>query len=66
MAIFFGTSSPNTREKYESNKVISTVEMPLSTSFEMGMKEESASASGSEKLSAAEAEVKKPAKVTPI
>ena len=66
MAIFLGTSSPNTMLKNESNKVISTtniysgITMPLPL---INPRELNQAQRGSEKVSAANADPKNPARV---
>ncbi len=65
MAIFLGTSSPKIREKYDSRRVIKTVEIPLITEGEKG-RPARAAARLSEKFSDATADERNPASVTPI
>ena len=69
IAIFFGTSSPNTSEKYDIIRVITTVEnppiIPIGITFTTGVFA-IAPACISANDCAAVADVKNPAKVTPI
>ena len=69
MAMRLGTSSPSTRLKYESTMVMSTTMIVLSVEVGMAVKPLSTVSqctSGSEKLSAAKAEDRKPASVMAI
>ncbi len=66
MASLFGTSSPKTREKYESSIVIVTSDIPSSQFGDTGTPKEIIRPTiGSTKLFAANALAKNPAKVTP-
>ena len=69
MAILLGASSPRTREKYEVMSVMTTTEKPLITPAGIPLRTDIfpiAPESISTNVCDADAEVRKPARVTPI